>query len=128
MCGVVEGFYSRPWSHEQRLDLYSKMREYGLNAYVYAPKDDHKHRALWRKPYDSEEKVRESNGCNVIICKTLFLFFRYQSELKALIKACKEKGVNFFYGISPGLDMSYSSAEDIRDLKNKLDEVRGGFV
>ena len=34
LCGVVEGFYSRPWSENQRLDLYEKMDKYGLNTYV----------------------------------------------------------------------------------------------
>ena len=34
LCGVVEGFYSRPWSVDQRLDLYEKMEKYGLNTYV----------------------------------------------------------------------------------------------
>ena len=34
LCGVVEGFYSRPWSEDQRLDLYEKMEKYGLNTYV----------------------------------------------------------------------------------------------
>ena len=34
LCGVVEGFYSRPWSVDQRLDLYEKMEKYRLNTYV----------------------------------------------------------------------------------------------
>ena len=34
------------------------MRNFGLNSYLYAPKDDHKHRALWRLPYDDDEKVK----------------------------------------------------------------------
>ena len=34
LCGVVEGFYSRPWSVDQRLDLYEKMEKFGLNTYV----------------------------------------------------------------------------------------------
>ena len=34
LCGVVEGFYSRPWTVDQRLDLYGKMEKYGLNTYV----------------------------------------------------------------------------------------------
>ncbi len=37
------------------------MQLYGLNSYLYAPKDDHKHRALWRKPYDPAEKVRKQS-------------------------------------------------------------------
>ncbi len=47
-----------------------------------------------------------------------------QAELKALVDACRSTGVYFFYGISPGLDISYSSKQDIRDLKAKLDEIK----
>ena len=44
--------------------------------------------------------------------------------MKSLIDACKSKGVHFFYGISPGLDISYSSPRDLRQLKTKLDEIK----
>ena len=44
LLGVIEGFYNRPWSASQRADLFAKMKDLGnLNAYLYAPKDDHKH-------------------------------------------------------------------------------------
>ena len=51
-----QGFYNRPWTRGQRMDLFGKMKCYGLNAYLYAPKDDHKHRALWRDAYDGPER------------------------------------------------------------------------
>ena len=102
LCGVVEGFYNRPWSHSQRLELFNRMKSFGLNAYLYAPKDDHKHRSLWREAYDEREK----------------------EELQTLIKACGEKELIFLYGISPGLDISYSSASDIRQLKTKLMDLK----
>ena len=37
ICGVVEGFYNRPWNQGQRVDLYKKLNTFGLNAYLYAP-------------------------------------------------------------------------------------------
>ena len=52
----LQGFYHRPWTRGQRMDLFGKMKCYGLNAYLYAPKDDHKHRALWRDAYDGPER------------------------------------------------------------------------
>src|SRR5436305_9008835 len=55
--GIVEGFYGRPWSHSARLDAISFLAPRGLNAYVYAPKDDAKHRADWRIPYDTDERA-----------------------------------------------------------------------
>jgi beta-N-acetylglucosaminidase len=41
---MEKGFYGRPWTLEQRKDLFIKMQEWGLNSYLYAPKDDYKHR------------------------------------------------------------------------------------
>lgn len=102
-CGVVEGFYNRPWSQGQRVDLYKKLGSFGLNVYLYAPKDDVKHRALWRELY-SEPELR---------------------QLRALVDGSRENGVTFYYGISPGLDMAYSSDDDMRRLKAKLDQLVG---
>ena len=46
--GVIEGFYGTAWTHEYRKDLFAFMGENKMNAYIYAPKDDPKHRAQWR--------------------------------------------------------------------------------
>lgn len=63
----------------------------GLNAYIYAPKDDPYHRARWREPYP-EEKL---------------------SKLASLSKLAKTQGVRFIFAISPGLDIRF---QDIRGL------------
>ncbi|XP_074760245.1 protein O-GlcNAcase-like isoform X7 [Athene noctua] len=55
LCGVVEGFYGRPWSMEQRKLLFQWLKHRGLNCYMYAPKDELKHRLLWREPYTEHE-------------------------------------------------------------------------
>ncbi|CAB4060396.1 NCOAT [Lepeophtheirus salmonis] len=52
LLGVVEGFYNRPWNEDQRVDLFKKLSSYGCNAYLYAPKDDARHRTHWRDPED----------------------------------------------------------------------------
>jgi hypothetical protein len=52
---VVEGFYGRPWTDAQRHALVRQLGDLGLNAYLYAPKDDLRHRARWRDPYPSDE-------------------------------------------------------------------------
>ena len=41
-----------------------------------------------------------------------------------MIDACKKKQIVFFYGISPGLDISYSNKDDLNDLNAKLEQVR----
>lgn len=52
LWGVVEGFYGKPWDAEQRRELLQWEQQWQLNAYLYAPKDDRKHRAAWRVLYD----------------------------------------------------------------------------
>ncbi|ODN00482.1 Protein O-GlcNAcase [Orchesella cincta] len=101
ICGVVEGFYGRPWTTGQRKDLFTKMKKWGMNSYLYAPKDDYKHRAYWRELYTVEEA----------------------DHLSSLISAAKDKGLRFIYAISPGLDILYSSTKDVGALKRKLEQV-----
>ncbi|KAB0795141.1 hypothetical protein PPYR_11980 [Photinus pyralis] len=101
ICGVIEGFYGRPWTTEQRKDLFQKLKKWGLDSYVYAPKDDYKHRAYWRELYTVEEA----------------------EHLTGLISAAKEHNVTFYYALSPGLDVTYSSTKEITALKRKLEQV-----
>jgi hypothetical protein len=96
--GVVEGFYGQPWSHTSRLDLFSFLGARGMNAYVYAPKDDEKHRARWREPYEAHEYDR---------------FFE-------LIAHAHDCGIEFGFAISPGLDIDYASGDDRDALLAKL--------
>jgi protein O-GlcNAcase/histone acetyltransferase len=101
ICGVVEGFYGRPWSPAQRRQLFAWMKAWGLNTYLYAPKDDLKHRLLWRELYPANEA----------------------HELKKLIADCRAKGLRFSYAIAPGLDLSYSSRRDNARLRRKADQL-----
>jgi protein O-GlcNAcase/histone acetyltransferase len=101
LCGVVEGFYGRPWTLTQRKHLFEKMEAWHMNSYLYAPKDDCKHRAFWRELYTVEEA----------------------DHLQSLISAAHECNVDFIYAISPGLDITYSSSKEISSLKRKLDQV-----
>lgn len=32
-----------------------RLKRWGMDSYVYAPKDDYKHRAYWREMYTVEE-------------------------------------------------------------------------
>ena len=101
--GVIEGFYNRPWTMAQRLHLFRKMNQYKLNSYLYAPKDDAKHRSKWRELYTKEE------------CR----------DIQQLIECCKKNNVIFFYGISPGLDIRYSDKEEVALLLDKVKQIQG---
>ncbi|XP_074095646.1 O-GlcNAcase isoform X1 [Cotesia typhae] len=101
ICGVVEGFYGRPWTSEQRKDLFQKMKKWGMDSYLYAPKDDYKHRAFWRDLYTVEEA----------------------EHLTGLITSARDSGITFYYALSPGLDITYSSVKEVTALKRKLEQV-----
>ena len=103
LFGVVEGFYGRPWTAVQRRELFDWLKAAGLNAYMYAPKDDAKHRAFWRERYRAGEVA----------------------ELRALVGNCRQRGLRFIYAISPGLDLRYSAAADLEALRAKLKQVHG---
>lgn len=72
-----------------------------MDSYLYAPKDDYKHRASWRDLYTVEEA----------------------EHLTGLITAAKENGITFYYALSPGLDITYSSIKEVTALKRKLEQV-----
>ena len=99
--GVIEGFYGRPWSQQQRLELLGLMQELELNTYLYCPKDDLKHRALWRECYTSDEL----------------------QGLRELIVACRDRGIEFFYGIAPGLTICYSEAGELDSLRARFRQL-----
>ena len=51
----IAGFYGCPWTTEQRKSLFSRMQNFKMDTYLYAPKDDCKHRMYWRDLYSVEE-------------------------------------------------------------------------
>lgn len=77
------------------------MKKWEMDSYLYAPKDDYKHRAYWRDLYTVEEA----------------------EHLTGLITAARESGITFYYALSPGLDITYSSVKEVTALKRKLEQV-----
>lgn len=103
-AGIVEGFYGRPWTHAERLDMMQFMHDNGLSVYVYAPKDDVYHRSRWRDPYPAEQMGR----------------------LNELSRRAAELGIDFVYAVSPGNDLAEMSMEnDIEAAVNKLEAMYG---
>jgi hyaluronoglucosaminidase len=99
--GVVEGFYGRPWTHAQRLDLIEFIAARGMNTFVYAPKDDPLLRRAWRVPYSGSDLER----------------------LSELADACGRHGLDFVYCLSPGRSIRYSSDDDVAAVSGKLETV-----
>ena len=101
LAGVIEGFYGQPWSQAERFELFDWMAGWGLNAYLYAPKDDLKHRAVWRELYSASEAA----------------------TLSEVIRACQQRNLCFIYALSPGLDIHYSNEADLNHLKNRFEQM-----
>jgi protein O-GlcNAcase/histone acetyltransferase len=99
--GVVEGFYGKAWSQLERLDLIDRLDELGLNTYFYAPKNDLKHRSVWREAYTDAELA----------------------SLRELVDACKARGVRFIYGLSPGLDIRFSDPSDLAHIRSRFEQL-----
>ncbi len=99
--GIVEGFYGRPWTHAQRLDLVRFIADRGMNTFVYTPKDDPLMRRDWRAEYTGDELAR----------------------LDELVRECHRVGVDFVYCLSPGLSIRYSDPVDVAALITKLRSV-----
>lgn len=100
--GVVEGFYGTPWTWEQRQDMVKFIGNLGMNAYIYAPKDDPYHREKWREPYPFSQRI----------------------ELERLNEKAEKAGVQLIFAISPGLDIDFFGANkdnDRRAMINKME-------
>ena len=104
--GVIEGFYGTPFAHEDRLWLIEQLGAWGMNRYVYAPKDDPLHRSRWREPYPEEfaKRFAELVGCG------------------------ERAGVEVGFAISPGLSIRYGSRDDRAALIAKLRSFRAQGV
>lgn len=101
--GVIEGFYGTAWTRAFRLDLLEFMGKYKLNTYIYAPKDDPKHRSQWRALYTDKE-------INV---------------MRELVDTAIKNNVRFVYAISPGLDIDLGAGyeKDFSKLTEKCDSM-----
>ena len=101
LAGVIEGFYGRPWTIGERVELFDWMAAFGLTTYLYAPKDDLKHRAVWREPYTGDE-----------------------AEMMAgLVCDAGTRGLQFVFAIGPGLDIRMSSDADRACLWARVDQM-----
>ena len=73
--------YFMPRKSPTTIQEFLPLQVWGMNCYLYAPKDDCKHRAYWREPYTVEEA----------------------DHLQSLITLATECNIDFCYAISPGM-------------------------
>jgi hyaluronoglucosaminidase len=99
--GIIEGYYGRPWTGPARRDVVRFIGAHGMNAFVYAPKNDDFHRTRWREPYPAPALT----------------------DLADTATAARAAGVQFVYALSPVLDVCYSCPADFRALTRKLAQL-----
>ncbi|MCR5875107.1 protein O-GlcNAcase [Phenylobacterium sp. J426] len=77
--GIIEGFFGRPYSWEERAEMVRALAPAGYGFYLYAPKADAFLRKRWREPY-AEADLR---------------------RLADFAAVCRDVGVRFGVGLSP---------------------------
>ena len=78
-AGIIEGFFGTPWDMKTRMAFIENLKGFGLNFYIYAPKNDSCLRRIWFEDFTKE----------------------YLSELKRLSDRVKSCGMKFGIGFSP---------------------------
>jgi hyaluronoglucosaminidase len=116
--GIIEGFYGRPWTWQEREAAVAYLAPHGYGFYHYAPKADPYLRRRWQEPHPPE----------------------MQAGLARLSRRCDEHGVRFGIGLTPyelhdGFDASSRAALGarlaafdelgVRDLAILFDDMRG---
>lgn len=99
--GVIEGFYGKPWSHQERLDMIDFLGRNSYNYYFYSPKDDPYLRDRWMQPHP--ERDLEQFG--------------------VWVAAARKRGISFVYALSPGFGMNYASSQHLRLLLDKYQSL-----
>lgn len=77
--GVIEGYFGRPWRHEDRKQVLTRLRGLGFAFFHYAPKADAFLRRRWREPHLDAALA----------------------ELAELSAHCRGLGMRFGVGLSP---------------------------
>ena len=76
------------------LTVFYRMNWLGMNMYMYAPKDDYKHRQNWRELYTPRELV----------------------DLRELTEEATRRHIRFVYALSPGLDIRFSDSSEFESI------------
>lgn len=95
--GLIEGFYDRVWTWEERRRIAEFIAVRGFDTWVYAPKSDRLQNTGWRTPYPGDAR----------------------RELRAFGERCHHLGMAFWIGLRP-VGISYVDPEDARLLVGKL--------
>lgn len=99
--GVIEGFFGRSWSWQERSDYADFLAEANYHYYIYAPKNDSYLRKHWQQPWPAGSFA----------------------ELVKLSEIYHARGLEFGVGLSPFEIYLDNSAENRARLFNKLEAI-----
>ena len=97
MRGYIEGYYGRLLTWSERRQILDQLASLGMNAYLYAPKEDSRHRVEWRTLWDEEW------------CK----------NFAAFCQQAKAVNIDIIAGIAPGLDFNFLHNSNDFDILSK---------
>jgi protein O-GlcNAcase/histone acetyltransferase len=100
--GYIEGFYGQLLSWPDRTRLLDKLQLRGMNSYFYAPKEDIRHRLVWREPYDAAWRAAFSEFCAQARARQIFVIA----------------------GIAPGLDFDFAQLDGGEDFQQLFDKAQ----
>jgi beta-N-acetylglucosaminidase len=125
--GIVEGFYGRNYTKEQRTRLLSKMGYLRMNAYLYAPKCDCSASALnWRDDYPSGAAPAWNTTEPCPVCEQNCQVVS-REDLQAAVTDAERYGVRFIWGISPYRGRAFDAStygSELAALKRKITYMR----
>ncbi len=99
--GIIEGFFGRPWSWDERRDVVRTLQPHGYRFFLYAPKADAFLRQRWQEPHPEREL----------------------EEIATFASFCRELGVRFGIGLSP-FELHLAPGEHWREMiEGKLDSL-----
>ena len=115
--GIVEGFYGRPYTVENRLSLLDFCKRYKMNVYVYGPKSDPYHLGKWRQEYP----------------RTLTEHERYfgqitQDDIRSITAQAKRCNVQFVWAAHPAMEngISFNTSgidQGVKDIMGKFEHM-----
>lgn len=109
LSGIVEGFYGREWSWEDRRLVADFLRQQQLNSYLYCPKADSQLRESWQTDWSPA----------------------VSRELSSLASHYRSQDLNWGVGLSPyALYQDYSATQRLRlrDKVRRIDDLGGNLL
>lgn len=101
--GIIEAYYGRPWSWDDRRAVSAFLGAHGYRFHHYAPKSDPQVRDDWTAPWPDAQR----------------------QQLEAFGEHCRANGLRFGVGISPVGLQSASGEQWLPALERRLGEING---